>query len=71
MDGELAPDLAQELAKHLARCEDCNHTVIAYNSCRNRHCPWFDKLTMRVSGRRRDGMARRARGRSASGCVLP
>src|SRR6267143_2045259 len=22
-----------------ARCEDCAHTTIAYNSCRNRHCP--------------------------------
>src|SRR5450830_647758 len=21
------------------RCEDCSHTAIAYNSCRNRHCP--------------------------------
>src|SRR5262249_35190367 len=21
------------------RCEDCAHTLIAYNSCRNRHCP--------------------------------
>ena len=20
-------------------CEDCSHTAIAYNSCRNRHCP--------------------------------
>src|ERR1039458_1793097 len=27
------------LGGHLARCEDCPHTVIAYNSCRNRHCP--------------------------------
>jgi hypothetical protein len=27
------------LGGHLARCEDCSHTVIAYNSCRNRHCP--------------------------------
>jgi hypothetical protein len=27
------------LGGHLARCEDCAHTVIAYNSCRNRHCP--------------------------------
>lgn len=21
------------------RCEDCSHTQIAYNRCRNRHCP--------------------------------
>src|SRR3981081_3877617 len=27
------------LGVHVARCEDCAYTVIAYNSCRNRHCP--------------------------------
>jgi hypothetical protein len=29
------------LGGHIARCENtvCGHTVIAYNSCRNRHCP--------------------------------
>src|SRR6202171_4542078 len=27
------------LGGHVVRCEDCPHTVIAYNSCRNRHCP--------------------------------
>jgi hypothetical protein len=27
------------LGGHVARCEDCRHTLIAYNSCRNRHCP--------------------------------
>jgi len=27
------------LGGHVARCEDCSHTIIAYNSCRNRHCP--------------------------------
>ena len=27
------------LGGHVARCEECTHTVIAYNSCRNRHCP--------------------------------
>jgi Putative transposase/Transposase zinc-binding domain len=27
------------LGAHVARCEDCPHTTIAYNSCRNRHCP--------------------------------
>jgi len=40
--------------RHVLRCEDCAHTQIAYNSCRNRHCPKF-----RVRPR---GMARRARG---------
>jgi hypothetical protein len=27
------------LGGHVERCEKCSHTVIAYNSCRNRHCP--------------------------------
>ena len=29
------------LGGHVARCENaaCDHTVIGYNSCRNRHCP--------------------------------
>jgi Putative transposase/Transposase zinc-binding domain len=27
------------LGGHVLRCEKCTHTVIAYNSCRNRHCP--------------------------------
>lgn len=28
-----------ELGGHVERCEDCAHVRIAYNSCRNRHCP--------------------------------
>jgi hypothetical protein len=27
------------LGGHVACCEDCAYTTIAYNSCRNRHCP--------------------------------
>jgi hypothetical protein len=27
------------LGGHVARCETCDHLAIAYNSCRNRHCP--------------------------------
>src|SRR5438309_7671106 len=29
------------LGGHVARCENdaCAHTVVSYNSCRNRHCP--------------------------------
>jgi hypothetical protein len=27
------------LGGHVERCEECRHTRIAYNSCRNRHCP--------------------------------
>jgi hypothetical protein len=27
------------LGGHVAACADCSHTHIAYNSCRNRHCP--------------------------------
>jgi hypothetical protein len=26
------------LGGHVERCQDCAHTRIAYNSCRNRHC---------------------------------
>jgi len=28
-----------ELGGHVEACEDCGHSRIAYNSCRNRHCP--------------------------------
>ena len=28
-----------ELGGHVERCQDCDHVQIAYNSCRNRHCP--------------------------------
>jgi Putative transposase/Transposase zinc-binding domain len=28
-----------ELGGHVAACQDCGHTAIAYNSCGNRHCP--------------------------------
>ncbi len=27
------------LGGHIERCGDCGHSQIAYNSCRNRHCP--------------------------------
>src|ERR1700728_2942348 len=27
------------LGGHVARCEECTHSQISYNSCRNRHCP--------------------------------
>ena len=27
------------LGGHVSRCEDCAHIDVAYNSCRNRHCP--------------------------------
>jgi hypothetical protein len=28
-----------ELGGHVARCDDCAHLAVSYNSCRNRHCP--------------------------------
>ena len=28
-----------DLGGHVARCQDCGYTAIAFNSCRNRHCP--------------------------------
>lgn len=27
------------LGGHVEQCQDCRHQLIAYNSCRNRHCP--------------------------------
>lgn len=27
------------LGGHVARCDDCRHLAVSYNSCRNRHCP--------------------------------
>ena len=27
------------LGGHRDQCSDCGHSVISYNSCRNRHCP--------------------------------
>ncbi|MCJ7689218.1 MAG: IS91 family transposase [Clostridiaceae bacterium] len=28
-----------ELGGHVDECDECGHTTISYNSCRNRHCP--------------------------------
>ena len=28
-----------KLGGHKYECENCGHSVIRYNSCRNRHCP--------------------------------
>src|SRR5882672_5607282 len=39
------------LGGHVARCEDCAHTTIAYNSCRNRHCPKCQGAAARLSMR--------------------
>ncbi len=33
------------LGGHLQRCLDCGHDRIAYNSCRNRHCPKCQALS--------------------------
>ncbi|SFE47746.1 IS91 family transposase [Methylobacterium sp. 13MFTsu3.1M2] len=36
------------LGGHVARCEGCDHSRIAYNSCRNRHCPKCQGQTARA-----------------------
>jgi hypothetical protein len=36
---DLARCRTAELGGHKQRCLDCGHERIAYNSCRNRHCP--------------------------------
>src|SRR5919197_5024896 len=35
----IEPCRTAALGGHVARCADCAYTTIAYNSCRNRHCP--------------------------------
>src|ERR671919_1544616 len=44
------------LGGHVERCEDCDHTQIAYNSCRNRHCPKCQGAAARnwLAGRQAD-----------------
>lgn len=32
------------LGGHVEQCDNCDHQVIAYNSCRNRHCPKCQSL---------------------------
>ncbi|WP_434053052.1 MAG: IS91 family transposase [Roseibium sp.] len=36
------------LGGHVEACEDCGHWRIAYNSCRNRHCPKCQGATARA-----------------------
>ena len=36
---DLAACRTASLGGHVMRCVDCGHERIAYNSCRNRHCP--------------------------------
>ncbi len=33
------------LGGHVEACDDCGHARVAYNSCRNRHCPKCQGLT--------------------------
>src|ERR1700690_1393469 len=47
------------LGGHVARCEQCAHSQISYNSCRNRHCPKCQ------SAAAKDGLAAR------EGALLP
>jgi hypothetical protein len=37
--GAIARCRTAALGGHVAQCENCAHEHIAYNSCRNRHCP--------------------------------
>lgn len=34
-----------QLGGHVDECDECGHTRISYNSCRNRHCPKCQTLT--------------------------
>src|SRR5271169_2833930 len=33
------------LGGHIERCDNCEHERVAYNSCRNRHCPKCQSLS--------------------------
>ena len=52
------------LGGHVERCGGCGHTQIAFNSCRNRHCPKCQ------AGAARDWLVARA-GRSFDRALLP
>jgi predicted Zn-ribbon and HTH transcriptional regulator len=49
------------LGGHVAACEKCGHSHIAYNSCRNRHCPKCQGATPAATG-----IARSAKGQPPS-----
>lgn len=36
---DIAACRTAELGGHVQACDDCGHRQVAYNSCRNRHCP--------------------------------
>ena len=36
------------LGGHVDACEDCGHQRVAYNSCRNRHCPKCQGAAARI-----------------------
>jgi Transposase zinc-binding domain len=42
---DLAVCRTAALGGHVEHCLDCGHQTIAYNSCRNRHCPRCQALT--------------------------
>src|ERR671923_1668205 len=61
------------LGGHVARCENevCGRTVIAYNSCRNRHCPKCQGIAARqwLAEREAGPPAGRAQTRCPDGCL--
>src|ERR1700758_3594856 len=42
---DLAVCRTAALGGHVERCLDCGHERMAYNSCRNRHCPKCQALS--------------------------
>lgn len=48
------------LGGHIEQCDDCGSTRIAYNSCRNRHCPKCQGLAVpSARGSRAEWLAHR------------
>ena len=43
------------LGGHVDGCDDCGHLRIAYNSCRNRHCPKCQAMARAAWLEKREG----------------
>lgn len=61
------------LGGHVAACTKCGHQHIAYNSCRNRHCPscWKHACGVTVPRRCGAGLDAGPHGRPVAGRILP
>ncbi len=59
------------LGGHVAACQDCGHRHIAYNSCRNRHCPKCQGAAAKDWLAARPLRQAQDEGRALAGALLP